>query len=179
MPRPMAVRLTYQDYLRVPDDDLRHEILDGEHVVSPSAGSHHQRLQLRLAMALHAAIEQTGLGIVVTDLDVHLGPHDVVRPDILVVTTAHAARITATHVEGAPDLLIEILSPDSATRDRHARKARYEARAVPEYWIVDPNARRLEQYASYSEGYRLLGAATEAIQLAILPEVTIDLRPVW
>ena len=174
-----TVKLTYDDYLRIPDDGLRHEVLDGIHVVSPSAGSRHQHLQLRLCARFDEHVDRRGLGTVFPDLDCVLGPNDVVRPDLIVVLAAHADRITATHVAGAPDLAIEILSPSTAANDRGAKKARCEARGVAEYWLVDADARTVEQFGLYDGSYRRLGVHAAAIQLAILPEVTLDLTMIW
>lgn len=177
MPMPTA-RLTYKDYLKLPDDGLRYEILDGKVVVSPSAGSDHQGAQAHLIGAL-LKLERRRLGRVFGDLDCELAPHDVVRPDVLVVLTPNKARITKTRVIGTPDLAIEIFSPGGASRDRNSKRRRYEAAGTPELWLVDPVRHFVRRYVHDGTAF---GRPTEhraKIRLHILPKVEIDLRQVW
>ncbi|MBK8978223.1 MAG: Uma2 family endonuclease [Planctomycetes bacterium] len=178
--RAVTAKLSYRDYCLIPADGLRHEILDGEHVVAPSPGTAHQRTLARLLRALQCYVEDRGLGeVFVAPYDVVLGPHDIVQPDLLVVVPAHADRIHDDGVHGAPDLVIEILSPGTRATDLGRKRERYAECGVPEYWIVDPSARTIRQLAHVGGTYEDRGDHPDRIQLAVLPEVVLELAPVW
>lgn len=108
-----------------------------------------------------------------------LSPHDVLEPDLVVVSTARAEIILPSHVEGPPDLVIEILSPSTRAFDRGEKFALYERLGVAEYWIVDTDAKAIEQY--YRAGDRLTheGSHESAIVPRTYPGVTINLENVW
>ena len=177
-PMPTA-RLTYRDYVRLPDDGLRYEILDGQVVVSPSAGSDHQDVQAGLMIELGDRIRRHRRGRVFGDLDCEITAHDIVRPDVLVVLAANTARITKTRVVGTPDLAIEILSPGTAGRDRTKKRRRYEAAGTPELWLVDPLRHVVLQYVHDGTAFGPATEHTATIRLHVLPDVEIDLREVW
>ena len=133
------VKFTFQDWLQTPEDGLRHEILDGEHVVTPSPNLHHQRVSRRIQFQLYQPIELTGRGEVFdAPCGVRLSDEDVVEPDLFVVLAQRSEIMLETHVDGAPDLVVEILSKSTGRRDRGIKKSRYARFRVPEYWIVDP-----------------------------------------
>jgi Uma2 family endonuclease len=174
------VKLTYRDYLRIPEDGLRHEIIDGEHYVSPAPETYHQRLLARLLVPLVLQIDDRGLGEVYpAPTDVHLSRHDVMQPDIVVVLARHAERITRKKIVGAPDLAIEILSPSTGRRDRGIKMRRYARAGINEYWVVDPVEKRVEQYVLTRRSYRMTGRHTERIALVSLPDVVVDLAKIW
>lgn len=174
------VKLTVHDYLAIPDDGLRHELLDGEHAVSPSPRVAHQRTVGALFARLRAAIHDPGLGeVLVAPFDVFLGEHDVVQPDVLVVVAAHAGRIRDDGVAGAPDLIVEVLSPATRERDLVTKRQRYAAAGVAEYWIADPDTSTVRQLALRGGAYEDRGTHTDRVRLAILPAVAIELAGVW
>ena len=122
MPSVTTTKLTYEDYVLIPDDGRRHEIIDGEHYVNPAPNARHQRVLLRLAVALHNHIEPKQLGeVFVAPFDVVMSSFDVVQPDILFITAEHAAVITDKNLQGTPDLVVEILSPSNRQYDARAR----------------------------------------------------------
>jgi Uma2 family endonuclease len=136
---PLASKLTYQDYCLLPEDGKRHEILDGEHYVSPAPNVPHQRILGNLFAALHAYLTGDPRGeAFLAPLDVILSDFDVVQPDLVYVSAARAAIVTETHLQGAPDLVVEVLSEGSRQRDLVVKKKRYEHFGVEEYWVVDP-----------------------------------------
>lgn len=173
-------RWTYADYCRIPADRLRHEIIDGRHFVTPAPSTNHQEVSGNLNDQLRARIRNVGLGrVLYAPLDVHLGRGTVVQPDLVVVTAGGRAVIGAKKVTGAPDLLVEILSPSTRRRDRTKKFARYERAGVREYWIVDPKAHLVEQYVLRNGKYGLPTVSGERVRLRILRGVEIDLRGVW
>lgn len=139
VPKP-GIRYTYEDYRRTSDDE-RFELLDGELIEVPAPRVDHQRIVLELATLLHTFVEERRLGVVLpAPCDVVLSDTDVVQPDLLFVAAERAHIIVPENVRGAPDLVVEVLSPSSAKRDRTQKRALYAKHAVREYWQVDPGA---------------------------------------
>ena len=136
-----TIKLTYADYCLTPDDE-RYELLDGELIVAPAPNSAHQRIDIRLGVLLHLFVNEGNLGEVFTaPYDVVLSETDVVQPDLLFISNEHAYIITPANAHGAPDLVVEILSPSTAERDRTFKRALYARYGVHEYWLVDPETR--------------------------------------
>ena len=137
--------LTYADLEAFPEDEFRREIIDGELVVSPSPGRRHQEIVQRLGIPLILHAQQHDLGdVFLVDIDVILDVHQVFIPDVLFVAKERSGLWTEKNLQGAPSLAVEVLS--NARRDRIIKRQRYERYGVPEYWIVDPEADRVEVY---------------------------------
>jgi Uma2 family endonuclease len=184
--RSQSPRLTYQDLLRLPDDLLRHELIDGEHYVSPAPAVKHQDIVLNLVHILLSFVRAHRLGkVMVGPVDVLFTEHDVVEPDVLFVAAAHGDRVRERYVAGAPDLVVEVLSPSNRGFDRIKKRRLYEAHGVPEYWIVDPPAETLEVYRAASPGGQLprcaslSRAAGDTLETPLLPGLQIPLRDVF
>lgn len=142
-----APKLTYDDFVLFPDDGKRHELIDGEHYVSPSPNVRHQRVLRRLSMLLQSFVEAHRLGeIFFAPLDVVFTLHDVVEPDLIFVSNARASILTAANLQGAPDLVVEVLSPSNRRYDEVRKRGLYERAEVGEYWIVDPEADTVKVY---------------------------------
>ncbi|MBI2154339.1 MAG: Uma2 family endonuclease [Candidatus Rokubacteria bacterium] len=157
--------LTYEDYCLLPDDGRRYEILDGELYMTPSPSRAHQRFALNLLVALHAFVTRHDSGeVFVAPFDVILAKTTVVVPDLVFVRRERLDIVTNRGIEGAPDLVVEILSPDSARRDRVEKAQLYARYDVPHYWLVDPEARAIEAFelaeGQYRRTARLAGEAT-------------------
>lgn len=149
---PRSGKLSYDDLLAFPDDRLRHELIDGEDHVSPSPSPRHQTLVLRLGAAFDRHLCVHGGGrVFVAPCDVVLSPHDVVVPDVVFVDDSRSAIVTARSIDGVPSLLVEVLS--DARRDRRLKRDLYARFGVPEYWIVDPEAERVEVFRLDAGGY--------------------------
>lgn len=138
--------VTYETYAKMPDDGKRYEVIDGVlELMSPGPTAAHQSISLELSYELRQSCHSDYL-IFFAPLDVILNETNVVQPDVLMIHRSRRHIVTSRGVEGAPDLVAEILSPGSRKRDRHKKMAVYEKHGIPEYWIVDPEARTLEQY---------------------------------
>ena len=136
----VKTRLTYADYLETSDDE-RYELLKGELVMSPSPKEIHQHISGILYLAIGAFVRERSLGkVYFAPFDVVLSDTNVVQPDLLFVSNERAGIITQDNVQGAPDLVVEILSPATAERDRTLKLDLYAQYGVKEYWIVDPDA---------------------------------------
>ena len=134
-----ALKLTWEHYRATPEDK-RCELLDGELLMTPAPNLKHQRVQLRLGSRLARFIEERAPGeLFFAPCDVVLSNHDVVQPDLLFVSRERAHLLRGGDaVRGAPDLVVEILSPATADRDRGYKHALYARHGVTEYWLVDP-----------------------------------------
>src|SRR5947199_8172875 len=121
-----SARLTFDDYASFPDDGRRHELIDGEHYVSPSPLRKHQAIVLRLKYALFKHLEQSPTGTLFdAPFDVVLSNFDVVQPDILYIAREHASIITEKNIQGAPDLVIEALSESTRRTDEITKRNLY------------------------------------------------------
>ena len=150
-----SLKYTHADLLQFPDDGKRREIIDGEFYVTPSPVNYHQKILLNLTMAFGKFLETHPLGeLRFAPLDVILSEHDVLEPDLLLVLNEHRD-ILQDWVRGAPDMVIEILSPSTEARDRSIKLKAYARYGVGEYWIVDPNAQVIEIYRRTTEGLHL------------------------
>ena len=138
-------RLTAREFLRIPEDGKRHELVDGVHYVTPSPNLPHQVLVGRLHLSLGKYLEQKPhVGrIFLGPLDVVLSDRDVVEPDLLFVAAGQTDILTIKNVQGPPALAVEILSPSTRRWDERVKRRLFDERGVGEYWIVDPVARRV------------------------------------
>ena len=158
--RGQRTRATYEDYLNTPDD-VRYELLDGELVMAPSPNTTHQALTMELSTALHTFVKEHALGrVFAAPFDVVLWEGDdanVVEPDVLFVSATRLGIITEANVQGAPDLVVEVLSPSTGSRDTGYKRELYARHGVGEYWIVDPDARTVTVLALGENDYAVAG----------------------
>ena len=137
--------LTYDDLLEMPDDGQRYEIIGGELIVTPAPSWNHQRVLLELTRLIDDFARETGKGkLVFAPFDVILGPHDIVEPD-LVFIASEQGHYPGDHnsFEGAPALVVEVISPSSRQSDHVKKMILYARAGVLEYWIADPEQRTL------------------------------------
>ena len=152
----MATRviLTYRDYEALPADGRRYELHDGELSVTPAPAPRHQQVSGNLFTALRGQVEARGLGTVLySPIDLILSDTSVVQPDLLYLRPEQLPTITGRGIEAPPALVVEILSPSTIQIDRGVKLQLYARHGVPHYWIVDPEARRIEAYALSGRGY--------------------------
>ena len=180
---PMSVfvdgktKLTYEEYRLFPDDGRRHEIIDGEHYVSPSPNTNHQSTSRHIQFALYEQLEKPGLGYVFdAPMDLELAPTDVVQPDLIVVLSANRQIILPSRLRGVPDLVVEILSPSTGEMDRTLKRSLYETHRVPEYWLVDAEERSILRYRLGPAGYDEPSLHRDEISFA---SATVDLKAIW
>lgn len=148
------VKFTYEDYLLFPDDGKRHELVDGEHYMTPAPSTKHQKVSINLSTILKNFLKQNRIGIVfAAPCDVVLSDLDVVQPDLLFVSAARASIITEKCIQGAPDPIIEILSETTRKTDEIIKRKLYERYGVREYWIVDPELETVKVHRMTEQGY--------------------------
>jgi Uma2 family endonuclease len=185
--RTAAVRdWTYEEFARLPDDGNRYEVIAGELYVTPAPGSIHQRVVWRLGTALENFCEEHGVGTMYgAPYDVIFGEGDYLEPDLIFVRRDREDIIQKHAAVGAPDLVVEILSDSTARRDRGIKRERYAAYGVPEYWIVDTEAKQIEVLRLTGGDLRRAEMSTDFLHWQPVPggpELVIDvphlLRPV-
>ena len=141
-----ATRITWRDVLEMPEDGNRYEAIGGELYVSPPPRPRHEWVSMNLVDALLPLLVHPGHGRLFTaPVGVEFPDGDEgAQPDILFLATARLAIVTDDAIRGAPDLVIEILSPGTARRDRTVKRHLYRRHGVAEYWIADPDAKQIE-----------------------------------
>ena len=175
--------LTYEDFLLFPDDGRRHELIGGEHFVTPSPSIAHQRFLRKLFRILDDYVSEKKLGeVFFAPLDVVLSPHDVVEPDLIFISNERIDRLTEKNIQGAPDLVVEVISESSRRLDKKTKKALYERFDVIEYWLADPELGIVEIYRR-NEANKLVKAAeyedAGKITSPLFPELAIDIEKLF
>ncbi len=182
MPTPARsdARLTYEDFLLFPDDGKRHEIIDGVHYVTPSPRLIHQQLLGRLYLAIGKFLEdREELGqAFLSPLDTIFTPWDIVEPDLLFVAANQLDILTEKNVQGAPALVVEILSPGTRRRDQGIKRQLFDRGGVREYWLVDPKSQVVTVHRRADDGgfprVQQLGADA-TLTTPLLPEFSLSL----
>jgi Uma2 family endonuclease len=176
LPARPDTRLTYDDFLLFPDDGRRHELIDGEHYVSASPNTRHQRISHRLSLAIgnHLVTHPRQGEVFAAPFDVVLSNFDVVEPDLLVVAGDQHDITTEKHVRGAPALVIEILSPSTRRVDERIKRQLFERTGVREYWVVDPELDAIKVFRRAADGSmakvaELTAEAGDTLDTPILP----------
>jgi len=134
-----GVKLTYDDFVLFPDDGKRHELIGGEHYVTPSPNTKHQTVSVNLTGFIWSYLQAHPIGqLFAAPFDVVLSQFDVVEPDLIYLSNARAADVLTTkHIKGVPELVVEITSPSTRRRDESIKRRLYERMGVSEYWVVD------------------------------------------
>ncbi len=174
-----GLKLTYEDYVKIPDDGRRHEIIDGRHIVNPAPRPRHQVILSNLFLALRELKTSGRAELLTSPIDVHLSETDVVQPDLIAIAGKSAHLIGELKIEGPPELVVEILSPSTRRLDRGAKRALYESAGVLECWIIDPEEKTLCQHTlaagRYSESLRASGE----VRSTAFPGFSFDLVSVF
>ena len=176
-----ALRFTYQDYLLLPED-RRYEVIDGDLFMTPAPTPYHQLVSKRIGHVLDDFVEKNRLGMVLyAPCDVVLSETDVVQPDILFVSAGRLAIVGEKFISAAPDLIVEVLSPATETRDRVAKTKLYAKKGVRELWFADPEAKTIELLVNSGEGFRreALAGSTETLRSVLLEGLEIPLDSVF
>lgn len=178
-------RLTYDDFVLLPDDGKRHEIIDGVHYVTPSPNRRHQqlvgRLHARIAWFLESRPE---LGeIYLAPFDVVLSHYDVVEPDVLFVAGSQVDILTEKNVQGPPALVVEVLSKSTRKRDAQTKRRLFERTGVQEYWLVDPELDAVQVFRPEAGQLRRVAELTSeddhTLTTPLLPGWTLALRDLF
>lgn len=175
-----SLRMTEEEFVAWADEDVQAEWVDGEVIIMSPSSLRHVRLAGWMMRLLSEFVERKALGEII-------GPEFMIRlaslrrrrvPDLLFVSNDRANLLRQNHLEGAPDLAVEIISPDSQSRDRRDKYLEYEKAGVREYWLIDPLSQTVEAYALDSnQTFALLTETDGKIPSVVLPG--FYLKPAW
>ena len=173
--------VTYEDYCNLPEDD-RYELIDGELIMAAAPSVIHQIIQDNIGLSLNLFIRANNLGrLLYTATDVYLSDTNVVQPDLLFVSRERAPVLTYGVVNGAPDLVVEILSPATAQRDRTQKRELYARFRVPEYWQANAETHSVAVLTLAGDDYEVAGVygMGETLVSPLLPRFTLDIDDVF
>jgi Uma2 family endonuclease len=179
-----GVKLTYDDFVLFPDDGKRHELIDGEHFVTPSPNLKHQAVSANLVALIWTYLRQNPLGkVYAAPLDVVFSHFDVVEPDLLYVSNARREVLTTKNVQGAPDLVVEIGSPSTRRRDEKLKHQLYERFNVTEYWVADPDIDVVRVYrlrdGTFLRAQELALHHSDVLTTPLLPGLELPLAEIF
>ena len=175
------VKFTYEDYKHTPEDK-RYELLDGDLIMVPAPRTVHQRNSRDIGLPLVMFVDEKELGeVFLAPTDVVLSETDVVQPDILFVSRERSHIINELNIRGAPDLVIEVLSPSTAQRDRTLKRTLYALHGVPEYWQADSDAKNVLVLTLEDGEYKVAGIYGEGQTLVspLLQGFTLEIDKVF
>jgi len=176
---PVDTRLTYEDLCLLPNDGKRYEIIDGELFVTASPFRPHQHVVTNLTYYLVDFVKKADLGwVYAAPFDVVFSHTSVVEPDILYVSKGRAEVLTEENIQGAPDLVVEVLSPGTLEADRTFKLKLYARHGVQEYWMVDPEGPSAEIYRRRKKGFDLVAKlrARDSLSSPLFPGFSLPLR---
>ena len=180
-----TLKLTYEDYLYFPEDGKRHELIDGEHYVTAAPNLKHQTSVVNLVFFFRGAVPSREAGQVWTSpVDVVLSKNDVVQPDLVFLSRdrLHLAA-GGVNIQGAPDLVVEVLSPTTRRTDTITKRHLYEKYGVLEYWLVDPALDTIEIYRLTENGFRRVAELSaeneDVLTTPLLPGLVINLAEIF
>jgi Uma2 family endonuclease len=171
---PKQGEWTYEDYLRLPDDGQRYEVIRGVLYVSPAPTYKHQFVVGEFYSGLRVFVLEDGLGVVLGapfDILLPFGIATPVEPDVIFFRKGNEPHWEDKNFQGVPDLVAEVLSPGTRRRDQKIKLEAYRDAGVPEYWMLDPDARRVVVYALRAGVYTVLcrGGMGEEVWSSVLP----------
>lgn len=177
-----GLRMTADEYLALPPDGERYELVEGVVVMSPSPVLRHQALSGEVFGQLHAWLRVNPVGFVFFEVDVRLGRglggRDLVfRPDLIFVRRERFGVLPA-YVTGAPDVVVEVVSPGYRRYDRETKRSEYERHGVAEYWLLDPEEATIELWRLDGGRYRDVTPPDDAYPSAAVPGFALDLAPI-
>jgi len=174
------IKYNYQDYLQL-SDDRRYEIIDGDLFMVPFPNESHQHVLAYTFNCLFNYVRKNMLGYVYcAPFDILFSEEDVVQPDIIFVSSENAKVITKDNIKGAPDLLVEILSPSTSKRDMGIMKKLYARHGVREYWIVDPKNEMVEVLSLKGlEFESKLHGVQDCLHSRVIKGLTVEVKEIF
>ena len=166
---------TYSDYAAM-DDDYRYELINGEILMSPAPSTIHQGSNFDLGVLIGLFVKKNKLGrVFAAPTDVFLDKFNTVQPDILFISKENYSKIKKNAIYGAPDFVVEILSPFSIKRDRYEKRELYEKHGVKEFWLIDIENKSVEVFNNANDHFLLHSLTVEngKIESNLFPELEI------
>ena len=171
-----ATRMTYEEFMALPEEEgTFYELIEGELVVNPAPVPRHQRIARKILGRLDRYFEKHGGGEVWhAPLDIVLSRENVLEPDLAVILSGRASIVGHKNVQGAPDIVIEVLSEGTRRKDKTVKRRLYEQHGVTEVWIVDPDELSVTVIRDGDAA-----VVTNVVSSPLLPDFTLDLRYVF
>lgn len=182
IPQKINVEFTYNDIVEFGNEGDHWEIFDGELVVSPPPNVKHQVVSGNLHQILRSFFHQKRLGkLLAAPIGVYFDVKTFFEPDLVYVSNENKNRIKENYIEGAPDLVVEIISPSSVKRDRGYKFRRYALEGVQEYWIVDPINEVVEIFELTAEGFQLMErfSNNQQVRSKMLQDFQFKVSEIW
>ncbi len=180
---PAQGEWTYEDYLKLPDDGRRFEIIEGVLYVTNAPNIDHQFVVSEIVQRIGNFVRQYNLGYILSaPFEVHLSERArPVLPDVIFIKAERWPETGAGYFEGAPDLIVEVLSPSTRRTDQVVKFTAYEQAGVSEYWIVDPKSKIVQVYVLSGREYGLLGEflGEDVVQSSVLAGLQIVARTLF
>ena len=153
---------TYEDYVNL-KEGAPYQLIGGDLIMTPAPSTYHQRLSKRIGYLLYEFVEkEKNIGeVFYSPIDVLFSDTEVFQPDIIYISYKNSYLIGANKIEGAPDLIIEIISPSSVYYDLNHKKSIYEKHGVKEYWVVDPMNKTVKIFENKDGQFHLYYQATK------------------
>ena len=172
-----AIKFNYQDYLQLPEDK-RYEIIDGDLFMVPSPNERHQHVLSNIFYVLFDYVRKNKLGTVYcAPFDILFSEEDIVQPDIIFVSNKNKKIITKDNIQGAPDLLVEILSPSTSKRDIGIKKKLYARHGVREYWIIDPEREMVDVFSLKGREFESKRyGVQDCLSSSVIKDMTIEVK---
>ena len=178
-----ATRLTYEEFMALPEEEGKHyELIEGELIVNPAPLLRHQRILGNLYFAIRTYFESSGGGeVFVSPLDVVLSGETIVEPDLFIIRSERAPLLGEKNIQGAPDIAIEILSEGTRRRDIVVKRRLYEQFGVDEYWIVDPEIDAIQIYRRRGKAFERAAELEtgDTLTSPLLPGFALPLEKVF
>lgn len=175
--------LTYDDFVKLPDDGKRYEIIDGELFVNAAPVPRHQDIVGNIYFALRVWFKANGGKVFVSPLDVVFDEYNIVEPDVIAINPARMAILGDKNLQGAPSLVVEVLSDGSRRNDEIKKRKLYDQGGVDEYWIVDPEIEQVKIYRRTAVAFQRVAEINTddggAITSPLLPGFTLDVHDVF
>lgn len=173
-------KYNYSDYRMLPDDGKRYQIIGGYLYMVPAPVPYHQEISWNLEFILSKYVRSKKLGkLYYAPCDVVFSKENVVQPDIFFISKEREHIIGTKNIRGAPDLIIEILSPRTKSIDRKLKFDLYERFGVKEYWIVDPKKKEIEVLVLTENGYISYGRFREDFESPLMKGLTVSFEEVF
>jgi len=176
-----AIKFTYEDYLHLPDDK-RYELVEGELKMVPSPTPFHQDILRRLLRILDEYVTTYNLGkVYISPIDVVLSQENVLQPDILFIFKDRINIVTDKNIQGAPDLIIEILLPTTEYQDREIKRKLYAKFGVKEYWLVNTQEKKIEVMRLGQAGFETVERYGKGniLKSSLLPGLEVNLKDIF
>lgn len=169
-------RYTYPDLASLPDDNVIRSIIDGQLFVSPPPVTRHQVASSRIHFELMVYANKVGGLALAAPYGVYLAPDNFIGPDLIFIRGDHLGKVSSKHLQGPPDLVVEISSPSTRQLDQGRKRELYERFGVPSYWFVDLEKERVEISVLGENGYpaALIKFAGETLTAVGLEGLTVS-----